>query len=29
MNDPETPNPQVQKTAESKPPVEANPIKPS
>ncbi len=29
MNDPETPNPQAQKTAESKPPVEANPIKPS
>jgi sec-independent protein translocase protein TatA len=30
MNDPETtPNQQAQKTAESKPPVEANPIKPS
>jgi sec-independent protein translocase protein TatA len=29
MNDPEAPNPQAQKTAESKPPVEANPIKPS
>ena len=29
MNDPETPNPQAPKTAEAKPPVEANPIKPS
>ena len=29
MNDPETPNPQAQHTAESKPPVEVNPIKPS
>jgi sec-independent protein translocase protein TatA len=29
MNEPETPNSQAQKTAESKPPVEANPVKPS
>jgi len=29
MNDPETPSPQTQKTAESKPPVEVNPIKPT
>jgi sec-independent protein translocase protein TatA len=29
MNDPETPNQQAPKTPESKPPVEANPIKPS
>jgi sec-independent protein translocase protein TatA len=29
MNDPEVPNQQVQKTAESKPPVEVTPVKPS
>jgi sec-independent protein translocase protein TatA len=29
MNDPEVPNQQAQKTAESKPPVEVTPIKPS
>lgn len=29
MNEPEAPGQQVQKTAEPKPPTEANPIKPS
>ncbi len=29
MNEPDAQNQQAQKTAESKPPVEANPIKPS